>query len=322
MEFKKWNSIENHYNEKVFRKFVEFNPELSNAVFEITEKIHGANFSVIGDSFGNVSFAKRTSLLKDDEKFYGFQEVFKREKYSFLKDFIGKFAEKIEKEVQLYGELYGSNIQKGVYYGEEKNFRWYSLRIDGIIIPPKDAEVLLESILHLKVPVIKRERVNGDFVEFIRGIDQRFTSKLTPDYYTEENICEGVVIVPYEKVFFNQSSMLLVKKKNEEFKDKSHVKKLKVVKELSEDTKYFLEEALSYICENRTNDLFSKMGELEDIHNISEYAKAYFDDIWGDFGKDNFKKVQWITLEDVEKKLIKKKIGPAIYKELKESLTK
>jgi len=322
MEFKKWNSIDNHYNEKVFRKFVEFNPDLSTAMFEITEKIHGANFSVIGDGLGNVSFAKRTSILENDANFYGFQEVFKRDEYVFLTSFIREFSKKINKEVQLYGELYGNNIQKGVYYGEDKNFRWYSLRIDGRIIPPKDAEVLLESIINLKVPVIKRERVNGDFIEFIRNINQRFISKLTPEHYTDENICEGVVIVPYEKIFFNQSSMLLIKKKNEEFKDKSHVKKIKVVKELSKDTKYFLEEALSYICENRTNDLFSKMGELEDIKNISEYAKAYFDDFWGDFGKDHFKKVQWINLEDVEKKYIKKKIGPAIYKELKESLTR
>jgi Rnl2 family RNA ligase len=318
MEFKKWNSIENHYNRKAFKKFADINPEINNETFEVTEKIHGANFSIIGDGLGGVFFAKRTSILNEDEKFYGFQEVFKRDKYDFVVSFIREFAKKLNKEVQLYGELYGSNIQKGVFYGAEKNFRWYSLRIDGIIVPPKDAEVLLKSIIHIKVPVIGLVNANGDFLEMIDSINQRFQSKLTPKEYEDENICEGVVIVPYEKLFYNQKALLLIKKKNEEFKDKSKVKKTRIVKEIPENIQKLIDEGVSYINENRTNDLFSKMGELEDIHDISKYAKEYFSDVFIDFEKDNY--TEWNKLNDSEKGVIKKKMGPAIYKELKESL--
>ena len=48
IDFKKYNSITNHYNVKVFKDLITRNYDLPDTIeFEITEKIHGANFSLL-----------------------------------------------------------------------------------------------------------------------------------------------------------------------------------------------------------------------------------------------------------------------------------
>ena len=319
MDFTKWNSIENHYQKGIFERWIYLNPELNNIDVEITEKIHGANFSILVSPCEKAKFASRNSVLEEDAKFYGFQEVFEREEYVGLIKFLEVLSRKHDAEIQLYGELYGGKIQKGVFYGTEKNFRWYSLRWNGAIYPPQKAAIILNNFLHLKAPAVGVFNVGGDLIKFIDEVETEFQSNLTPKEYTERNICEGVVMVPYEQNFWNQSSLLLIKKKNEEFKDKSHARKHeRVEKVIPENVQELTDEALSYINENRTNDLQSKNGEFNDIKDISKFAKEYFNDLFSDFEKDNY--TEWHCLDKLEQGYIKKVIGKNIFQELKISL--
>ena len=46
VEFKKYQSIENHDQEKFIEGFLNYYPELKGMKYIATEKIHGTNFSV------------------------------------------------------------------------------------------------------------------------------------------------------------------------------------------------------------------------------------------------------------------------------------
>lgn len=322
MEFKKWSSIENHYQKPIFEKWLNLNPDLNETKVEVTEKIHGANFSILSSpGTTGVKFACRNSILKDDAKFNDFQNVFKRIEYIELIDFIDILSDEIKANVQIYGEYYGGGIQKGVFYGEEKNFKWYSLRLNGVVVPPIEADKILQVFQHLKVPVIGVFNIGGSLLSFIENFDTKFKSNLTPKSYEGENICEGVVIRPYDKNFYSQLSLLIIKKKNDEFKDKAHKpKRIKKDKTVPKNIQEASNEAILYINENRTNDLFSKIGRMETMKDASKYAKEYFEDLFFDFEKDNY--TMWHDLEKQEQSAVKKKLGSLIFKELKESLSR
>jgi len=324
MNFKKWYSIENHYQEVTIQKWANRFPELNNMLFEVTEKIHGANFSIIVETNGTVKYASRNGILKDSDKFYGYKEVFSREEYIYLINELKKIAKRLNNDIQLYGELFGGKIQKGVFYGDEKNFKWYALRVKEDIIRPNIVNYFLRDLMEYKVPLIGVFNSNGSVLEMVRSIDVNIRSALTPQDYKDDNIIEGVVIVPFDIMVRNQDSYFMIKKKTKEFKDKSSKpkrdRKEKKTIILDESVQNMLDEAELYINENRTNDLQSKMGKFEEIKDISKFAKAYFNDMFIDFEKDNY--TDWHNLDKISQGIIKKTIGSKIFQELKLSLTR
>ena len=72
LTFKKYSSIENHFNREFMEHVVEQMPQ--NLQYVVQEKVHGANTSFLCDG-NEVKFAKRTSMLADDEKFYDYPEL-------------------------------------------------------------------------------------------------------------------------------------------------------------------------------------------------------------------------------------------------------
>ena len=59
MPFKKWTSIENHYQNKNIDRFMDhFGGELNKELFVITEKIDGSNFSITFTPDGKFECAK------------------------------------------------------------------------------------------------------------------------------------------------------------------------------------------------------------------------------------------------------------------------
>lgn len=316
-EFKKYNSITNHYSVKVFRDIITRNYDILPDMieFEITEKIHGANFSILVED--EIQFARRNDVLHED-KFYGYRDVFDST-YIPLFDSLRRIAD-MYGTVQLYGELFGDNIQKGVNYGATKKFLWYALRINGEMLPTKDADTLLEDIMYLKVPVISHMVYDKttDIEDFIESIPYRFTSRLTPSDCTDENICEGVVAVPYNIPSLFGDTYFAIKKKNSEFQDKKSAKRsTKVKKEIPENVQNVVDEISTYVNSVRTDDLMSKLGELDDIRNIGQYASAYFEDVVTDFNNETD---VYTVMSKEEQKEINKKLSTLIFTELKRYL--
>ena len=72
IEFKKYSSIENHFYKDYLDQVREQVP--ADMQWVVQEKVHGTNTSFLCDG-NDVKFAKRTSILEDDEKFYDYQEI-------------------------------------------------------------------------------------------------------------------------------------------------------------------------------------------------------------------------------------------------------
>ena len=81
MEFKKYNSIENSYQDDFISSIIE--QGFGDLEYVVQEKIHGANLSFITDGKSILS-AKRTELILDNEEFFNSKIVLEKYRESVL----------------------------------------------------------------------------------------------------------------------------------------------------------------------------------------------------------------------------------------------
>ena len=323
--FKKYNSIENSYRTKEVEKIK--NSEFYCEKFCVTEKVDGANFSAIVDKDGNISYAKRSGLIKEDENFYLWEQVADKYEENFKK--LGTFlcSQNGCDRVQIFGELYGNRVQRRVKYLPEdgvNEFVMFDIRMDidndsetqSQFIPFKQLEIYSENF---KLPLVPKlfEGSLDECLEFKND----YLSILAKEngVENENNIAEGNVIRMYEKDGRIGYDRVILKNKNEKFKEKKN-KGSKVVKiELTEDQKRLIEEGSKYITESRLHGLFSKGEVQKDWKQFGKISGLYIKDLWEDFEKDN---EEVANLSKSDKKVIRKEIQELANKMIREFLKK
>jgi len=279
MEFKKYPSIENSYREKFIAGFVSLYPELLTATFVVVEKVHGNNLSISFSPHEPWQYGKRTAFLKGDEKFYGAQDVAQQYVETF-EDIQGWLdAHYSVSAVRLFGELYGPGVQKGVNYDTEKRIGFYDMMVN---------EELLTPVAFRNCNFIGLQRNALPIVATVTGLqvaldfNVEFDSLLNP---IEGNVCEGVVIAPFDKVYYDSlGRRFCLKKKNEKFAEKIKAPKPKqpadpVIARLNLEFR-------SYITDNRLQSIFSQCGKIEEPSQIGEYIRLVLGDAEEDFLKD------------------------------------
>lgn len=278
-KFKKYTSIENHYQEG----FIMRCPE-GNYIWCITEKIHGANFQVYFDG-ENFLIGSRNRFLNTTDSFYGLQDLVENIKHRII-DFYQEYAYDRPFELVLFGEVYGDGIQKGIRYCKDHKIRFFDMKINGEYVPYKSAVEVFERYELPYIPVKKLEF--GRIYNVVRAADTRFNSTIAEGEYADlkENLCEGVVIKPYEVELKSQKGdRVIIKKKNEEFFEKSHTPKAKVKDDRFVDYKADEDAVMVYINQNRFDSVFSKDQYIKT--NFGDFIKAYTDDVVEDAAKDN-----------------------------------
>lgn len=141
LKFKKYSSIEN----AITRDFMErVRAEMpADLEWVVQEKVHGANTNFLCDGL-EVKFAKRTSVLTDDEKFYDFQSLVDSYKSRVISLFnsVKKTYPGVE-AISVFGEMFGGRyahpnvpaekgttlIQKGVNYTPGHEFYGFDIYI-------------------------------------------------------------------------------------------------------------------------------------------------------------------------------------------------
>eukprot|EP01084_Bolivina_argentea_P274878 468650_1 len=142
----KYESIPNSYHKKTIEYITETGHTKDDIVWCASEKVHGANFSLITNGI-DVIAGSRTQILDDTTKFYGgWRDVLNEQKDRVIKAFKilnKKYKNKI-KVVIIYGELFGGIyshpeikakknkkcIQKGVYYTPDVTFYAFDIKTD------------------------------------------------------------------------------------------------------------------------------------------------------------------------------------------------
>jgi Rnl2 family RNA ligase len=300
MEFKKYSSIENTY------RTAEINYIRQNAFdrgeFIVEEKVHGSNFAFYYDG-KEIKCAKRTQFIDDMGKsFYNHKFVLEDNK-----PFIEKLWKLLEedvhtdgmKEITIYGEIFGgtyphpevprsnyaTQVQKGVYYHPENKFYAFDLKINGaFVMTVEKAKALFEKAGFYYAKTL----LKGSFDEAL-AYPNEFQTTLPADFglpEIENNICEGVVIKPNKHVFYENGSRLVLKNKNDKWSEKKSLpKEPKIDVILSDEAKAGLEEALTYVNDNRLKNVISKIGEVTQ-KDFGKLKGLFTKDIMEDFLKD------------------------------------
>lgn len=290
--FKKYPSIENSYRKKFIDGFLTMYPELLTTTYIITEKIHGANIQIYFEPDKPWRCGKRTAFLKEEVKFYDIWNVISKYENHFIK--LQQLVDRQCISIRLYGELFGPGIQKGVTYGNEKRIAFFDVTVNDELLSPQDfRRNIFSTIAEHTVPVI----TTVDGLQAALDFNVEFNSLLNP---IEGNFCEGVVIAPLDKVYYDKlGRRFCLKKKNEKFMEK--VKAAKPVRPADPVITRLNLEFRSYITDNRLQSVFSQQGEIEEPSQIGPYIKLVLSDAKEAFLKDFEGEVAALPQEDQRK---------------------
>lgn len=283
MEFKKYCSIEDIDFSNEIEKWLRMFPELKNEKYIIQEKIHGSNFSIWINKDG-YKLANRTKFLEKGENFFGYEVLKPLFDKIFLKTKEILLSDKIT-EIVLFGELYGKKIQKGVYYSDKVKIAFFDIRINKELVPQNK---FLEYSQLLELDTVPKLAIVDNIKEAL-NFNTKLNSKISDREFKEgENIIEGIVIKPYNKIYIsNGGNTFFLKKKNIEYKEKKRAKKNnKIVLEETEELKKLATIFKDYLTENRVNSVISKLGEITSKNDIGKYLGYVINDAKEDFLKD------------------------------------
>ncbi len=304
--FEKFDSIENSYNLSVMNMF-EQAVGRKPIKWVVMEKIHGANFQVYYDANG-IHYGKRTGFLSDDENFYCYQRCIKPEMVVKLKE----IYETEKQPIRIFGELFGGKyeadhqykdqvrilnpkcVQREVQYSPFNEILFYDVKIGDKFLSWKEVEQFIEKYnlnrdcgIQFEKPIkIVEETLanalkeNNKFESVISQVDLSYMDlpKL------KHNICEGIVIKPYEQEYRNISGQrIIIKSKNEKFAEKRHEKRpmdnaiFGVINDIFEVMK-------DYVTENRANAVLSK--DSWSKKDFGRFMSAFINDIYDSAKKD------------------------------------
>ena len=149
MEFKKYVSLENTYRQATINKIIDSG--LSGDLWQVTEKIHGANFSFWYNGYDDIRVASRTQFV--DGTFFNCQSVINKHMDAVIVMF-NLLNLTIGDTLTVYGELYGANVQKEVYYGEGKDFTAFDIKVNGLYQNTTEVERLCKDAGLPHAPVL------------------------------------------------------------------------------------------------------------------------------------------------------------------------
>ena len=318
--FKKYNSIENTYDQEFMDKIrMEGYASLQ---YVVQEKVHGANCCFVTDG-QTVRFAKRTSLIEEGELFYNYEELLERYRDRVIALFHRVKEKQTDVEfVLIYGEMFGGkyphpdvkndskvmNIQKGVSYSPVHEFYGFDLYVSdsekGRYLSVDEINELFEQGNFLYAKTLFR----GNMDECLRYPND-FQSCIAgwlglPE--VEDNICEGIVIRPVEPTYLRNGSRVLLKSKNKKFAEKKSVKKRQprvfVEPTYSESLADQLIITEEYVTENRLNNVVSKIGQISIPKETGKLIGLFSKDILEDYLKEHSS--NYALLEKSEQKIL------------------
>ena len=312
--FKKYQSIENSYQTSHIEFYVnKFGKELLDSTFVVTEKLDGANFQ-INITKEEIKYGRRTDYLKEDEKFFNWNEI--KGKYEVIgkhiqqclnmpkeKQMIVLGRELKMSEITLYFEMISNKINKRVKYFHDNRIELVCIDVfvDNKKLNYFDGIAFLQSLGLIN---IRFAPVFGVVEGLSKALDfpTRFNSGLIE---LENNLIEGIVIQPLEPEKFKTNEYFILKKKNKEF-----MEKIKVEKEYVSYAEKFLF-LDNYINDNRLISAESKLGKFQSTKQIGEFMKEINQDVISDLIKENIEITRDLTksLNNKVAHFLKKKIS-------------
>jgi Rnl2 family RNA ligase len=269
VEFSQYSSIENSYRDKEIEQVRSHG--FDKVEWVATEKVHGANFG-LWPIDGQVRPSKRSSFA--DGAFYGCQAIVE-----------GLTPKILSLGFAVYGEIFGSGIQKGVDYGG-KRFAAFDIWTGENFLDYDDFVALCDKHGIERCVEIAR----GNFDDLL-AIDPAFPTKMSVVEGCVD-IAEGFVMKPIKAVRLGNGSRVILKKKSPGFSEQSRGPKVKVEVILTENQQELLDNAVTYVTMAKLDCVLSKM----DDPKFPEVLGAMLQDIYEELGKDAVDLSTWKSI--------------------------
>jgi Rnl2 family RNA ligase len=328
MEFKKYDTIENTYN----RKFVEAakkavekaskktakNPLILPPLWILTEKAHGANFSIhYLKETGEIRFARRNGFLKEGERFCQYETIAEE-----LKENMKKLADHYHWEypfqkytiLSVFGEIMGGGyadmeipkgikrIQKGVDYCDKIKFMAFDIRVDDEFVDDEVAYIVLSGRCNFfTAPVIGYYNSLDEALAHSPVFKSVIPTSLKLSEHPDANEAEGFVIRPRKEIRTSKGFRVIFKKKNPKFGEVCRDNKGDSGKPKGEDF-----HVGDFINKNRYSSVCSK---LQDGASTKEIASEFGKDVLEDYKKE----YPYEDYGERKKKKIRGQIGKEVW---------
>ena len=325
IQFKKYNSIENTFDEGFME--IIFIEGFDKQEFVVQEKVHGSNVCFMTDG-ETVSFGKRSGFVEEGEKFYNYEKLFERYTDKVIAFFSAVKKERPEIEtLSIFGEMFGGTyphpdvvndrktmaIQKGVFYCPDHEFYAFDLYVTtsdtGFFLSVDESNAFFEQGGFFYAKTLFR----GDLNQCLQYPNDSLS--LISDWLglppLEDNICEGIVIRPVQSTYLSNGSRLLLKSKNAHFAEKKSNKKREPKTHTTpfygERLNELVEEVEQYVTENRLNNVVSKIGHVSIPKETGKLIGHFSKDILDDFLKEY--SGRYAALEKMEQKILNRHVN-------------
>ncbi|GAB4334533.1 MAG: hypothetical protein OHK0038_11760 [Flammeovirgaceae bacterium] len=326
--------------DKIYENFAHLQVEpkemkkLDKVLWVVTEKIHGANFSV---HFSNneVSYAKRKEILQLSDDFFAFQLIVERLEANFqrLHQLLVNQYPNLNSCV-IYGELFGGEyphpevkadsrlqaIQTGVYYSPTIEFCIFDIKIStNQTTDFISYETLIElcenaNLLYAKPLLVGKLHLA---MNFDTRIDSQIPALLGYPALPQKNLIEGIVIKPFQHLNISTSRGVtrpVLKIKNPEFSEieEYHLaQKWSFVPSKDEITELIWSELQHFVTQNRWNSVISKTGipQKSDFIKIRQIQEMFVEDVidsFTDFYKNFWNELNKEQIIELKKKIMRK----------------
>jgi Rnl2 family RNA ligase len=307
MEFKKYNEIENSYRDAFMNRINTMIAEghVEND-FVVLEKVHGSNFSFWYDG-ETLKTGKKSGFVGGEGEDFFNSHIIKAKYTNNIKNLYEHFNLKFGKitNMTVYGELCGGyypgvksddpsikKVQSGIWYSPNLEFYAFDITVDGKYLNAADVSMLCRAFDIFHARILFRGKLE-DCMKYPNEYNSLISGWLGLPEVEGGNICEGNIIKPNKTVFFHNGSRVIIKNKNDKWSEKEKPAGNKEKKErpnLSEAGNKVLEEALTYVTDNRLKNVLSKwegpvtskdFGRLMQLMNVDA-----LEDLHKDFGPE------------------------------------
>lgn len=326
MNFQKYPSIENLDRTKFVNAIIEEGKDYGEWV--VSEKIHGCSFAIYMNKIG-LKYARRNGFLTYQDNFYNFETVMDQYNLRFKK--LYQVISELynisidELEVILYGELFGglyphddvekdkksTTIQKGVYYSPSNYFYAFDIKVNNIFMNIDIFETLMQDCNFLYAKSLAKGFFK-DVINYSNKFQTTIPNQLgLPEI--ENNFCEGVVIKPVISRKLTDGSRVILKNKNNDWKEKEKRDKTKKPKILDltlvDDEMNMYSDLCDLVTENRLRNVLSHIGPVTD-KMFGKVQGLFMKDVMEEYKKDNSEKLNSLSLS--RKKVIQKNVNQKV----------
>ena len=292
MDFKKYNSIKNSYENEFINKIKNIGYK---GPWYVSEKIHGANCQIAITNEG-IKIGGRNEVVDDP--------LWKKVILEYEEEAKALFNSIDAKRIILFGEFFGGSyphpdvprdknarkIQKGVWYSPSNHVIFFDLYVEPItgIAYYVNVKSLIYLFSSFEIPLIDFKKL--ETLEDALDYPNDEISYVYKRYNLPEikgNIREGVVIRPEENLWIGQARAI-IKNKNDKFKEVQKERKPSIdQKELNEKQVIVLEGMLRYTTENKVLNILSHYGPNVSISSLGQLIQDTNKEIQEEFERNN-----------------------------------